>query len=201
MNTAAILPREEHCVFKCHSSESVCVTPSHLSYIIFSFNMVRQPDEAEPLVRFLFFWFLCLFAFMFQCRWKPSRKRSKVREGYTGGCLGWNDDWTHGGRPDQVEGATPRLEPREHGDVWLEEEELTPLLVQERLGASETVGLVGILGALLGWRRVSHGALGLSGTLDVALVTKAGAGVLDGWKEKTVNRCMAYFKMLITTWL
>lgn len=53
-----------------------------------------------------------------------------------------------------------------------------PLLVRDSLGASVTVGLVGVLGALLGRRCVSHGALGLSGTLDVALVTKAGAGVL-----------------------
>lgn len=36
------------------------------------------------------------------------------------------------------------------GDVCLKEEELTPLLVQEGLGASVTMGLVGVLGALLG---------------------------------------------------
>ena len=36
MNTAVILPHEEHCVCKCHGSESVCEMPSHLSYIIFS---------------------------------------------------------------------------------------------------------------------------------------------------------------------
>lgn len=35
-------------------------------------------------------------------------------------------------------------------EVGEEEEELTPLLVQERRGASVTVGLVGVLGALLG---------------------------------------------------
>lgn len=70
---------------------------------------------------------------------------------------------------------------------WLkeeEEEQRTPLLVWERLEASVTVGLVRVLGAHLGRRRVSHGALGLGGTLDIALITKAGAGVLMG-EEKT----------------
>lgn len=53
------------------------------------------------------------------------------------------------------------------------------VLVQEWRGASVTVGLVGVMGALLGRWRVSHGALGLSGTLDAALVTKAGARELN----------------------
>lgn len=43
---------------------------------------------------------------------------------------------------------------------------------------------MGVLGALLGGRRVSHGALGLRGTLDVALVAEAGPRVLTG-RQKT----------------
>ena len=65
---------------------------------------------------------------------------------------------------------TPAAEVAE--GCW-KEEERTPLLVRERLGASVTVSLVGVLGALLGGRRVSHGALGLGGALDVTLVTQA----------------------------
>lgn len=59
-----------------------------------------------------------------------------------------------------------------------EYEEWTPLLVRQQLGASVTVGVVGVLRAHLGRRGVSHGALWLGGALDVALIAKAGAGVL-----------------------
>lgn len=58
------------------------------------------------------------------------------------------------------------------------EEELIPLLVHNHLATSVTVGLMGVLGTLLGGRRVSHSALRLRRTLDVALVTKARARVL-----------------------
>lgn len=48
----------------------------------------------------------------------------------------------------------------------------------DRAGASVTVGLVGVLRALLGRGRVSHGALGLGGALDITLVAQARTGVL-----------------------
>lgn len=59
-------------------------------------------------------------------------------------------------------------------------------------GASVTVALVRVLGALLGRRRVSHGALGLSGSLDVALVTKAGAGMLTRRESTAGMSCFSH---------
>lgn len=55
MNTAAILPGEDRCVCKCH--ESVCVTPSHLFYIILS-----SPARRGRTSRYIFLvpMFVCL---------------------------------------------------------------------------------------------------------------------------------------------
>ncbi len=89
--------------------------------------------------------------------------------------LEWHNIW----REVWLGRLQPWLKPRLRS-----EEELNPLLVLEWLGASVAVGLMRVLGALLGWRRVSHGALRLSGTLDIALVTKAGARVLKERKKK-----------------
>lgn len=185
LNTAAILPGEERCVCKCHGSESVCETPWHLSYTFFfpvDLKVFQRADEAEFVFSLDFVWFLCSSAFVLQCRWRLSGERSKVRAVWKEGWLEleWCNEGTrvqpgHGSRgAEVVEG-------------WLKtRRSLTPLLVREWQGSSVTVGLVGVLGALLGWWWVSHGALGLSGTLDIALVTKAGARVLkerEKWRR------------------
>ncbi len=62
MNTAAILPHEERCVYKCHGSESVCVTPSHLSYIIFSCLKNGSPAQRGRTSCYIFLvpTFVCL---------------------------------------------------------------------------------------------------------------------------------------------
>lgn len=75
--------------------------------------------------------------------------------------------------------------------VWKEQEqEELACRVQEIRSVGEpsvTMGLVGILGSLLGGWWVSYGALGLRGTLDVALVTQTGAGVLKVGKKMSVS--------------
>lgn len=83
MNTAAIIPRQERCVCKCHGSESVCVTPSHLS-TLFSvvLQIVHQPHGAQLLASFFFFWFLCLFAFMIPMPQKAVKKEVKGEGGF-----------------------------------------------------------------------------------------------------------------------
>lgn len=145
-------------------------------------KVFQRADEAEFVFSLDFVWFLCSSAFVLQCRWRLSGERSKVRAVWKEGWLEleWCNEGTrvqpgHGSRgAEVVEG-------------WLKtRRSLTPLLVREWQGSSVTVGLVGVLGALLGWWWVSHGALGLSGTLDIALVTKAGARVLkerEKWRH------------------
>lgn len=57
--------------------------------------------------------------------------------------------------------------------------------------ASVAVALVGVLGALLGGCGVSHGALGLRGALDAALVAQALARVLEEGQQHRVNCCQS----------
>lgn len=52
------------------------------------------------------------------------------------------------------------------------------------------VALMGVLGALLGGGGISHGALGLRGGLDAALIAKPLARVLeegDGWRSRGIE--------------
>lgn len=58
--------------------------------------------------------------------------------------------------------------------------------------ASVAVALVGVLGALLGCCGVSHGALGLRGALDAALVAQALARVLEDGQQHRVHYSQSF---------